>query len=723
MFPVRRTASLLGALLLGSTACIAGGEMPATPKSESGLSWASGHAVTSGMNQFNLTLQYMGRASGGDGTEEVRRTTVAMAQKSITDAKNFGARFLRTAVTGYGPVAHRDADGSDLGVWKQRPDDYWRQMDEMMDDLDAAEMSLVPSFVWNSAQFPAATGRETTRDLVANAASASWGLLSRYVTEFVERYKNRKTILFYELTNELNLQTDIDTRGTCLNEHKGEAEACSAIGNFSTDEMIGFTSRLAALIRSIDPAREISSGYGLPRQNAQSSRRERKWSNKNDSKTDFETYLADTHRDIDLISIHPYGGSNDLNRFGLNAVGLIDYLNRFASSRGKKLYVGEYGYDTKQGLASGRDPFMTDFVRALQQKGVAYSSPWVLEFYQFGPSTPDPVFNLEQGYTDAILSAFQDASEAAGTLVRATGGDHIPPSVVLTVPFRDDAELEPAQEIHVVASDDRAAVANVELWADGRKVLGDLGQQPPYRGVLDTTQLGPGSHVFVARTFDRAGNVADDFVQTHAVDRTASGAPMVRFAINGASSLVARPGMDLTYRWATANVASLRSTVEVDSPDGCGSANGPWVVSATHGTLRAKVLSCQLGHTYTLKLIATGTDGTTTEAIGVVQVAESAGPSIAFTASTLSALSVSAGAEIQYAWSTTGAIAVRSTVNVDAPDACGTVSGRVWEIDSLSGQKTGTPAPCQAGHMYTLVVTAVGEGSTEASARTTIAVK
>jgi hypothetical protein len=181
--------------------------------------------------------------------------------------------------------------------------------------------------------------------------------------------------------------------------------------------------------------------------------------------------------------------------------------------------------------------------------------------------------------------------------------------------------------------------------------------------------------------------------------------------------------MDLTYRWATANVASLRSTVEVDSPDGCGSANGPWVVSETHGALRAKVLSCQLGHTYTVKLIATGTDGTTTEAVAVVKVAESAGPSIAFTANALSALSVSPGADIHYAWSATRAVAVRSTVLVDAPDACGTVSGGPWEIDSLAGVKTGTPAPCQAGHTYTLVVTAVGEGGTESSASTTIVVK
>ena len=106
MSSARRTMSLIAALALASTACIAGGES-ATPSSESGLSGSATHEVTSGMNQFNLALQYMGRASGGDGSEGVRRTTVAMAEKSIQSAKTVGATFLRTAVTGYGPVEHR----------------------------------------------------------------------------------------------------------------------------------------------------------------------------------------------------------------------------------------------------------------------------------------------------------------------------------------------------------------------------------------------------------------------------------------------------------------------------------------------------------------------------------------------------------------------------------------------------------------------------------------
>ena len=35
-------------------------------------------------------------------------------------------------------------------------------------------------------------------------------MLERYVREFVERYKDHKAVLFYEVSNELNLTVDLD---------------------------------------------------------------------------------------------------------------------------------------------------------------------------------------------------------------------------------------------------------------------------------------------------------------------------------------------------------------------------------------------------------------------------------------------------------------------------------------------------------------------------------
>src|SRR5688572_12929322 len=120
------------------------------------LSWcalaAQVQQMPVGANKPDLAVQYLGTASGGDGSERYRRVTTAMAQKAIADAADAGIGFFRVAITGFAP--RKPGDRSDLALWQQDPQRYWSLIDQMMDDLDRAGLRLVPVLAWNSTQFP-----------------------------------------------------------------------------------------------------------------------------------------------------------------------------------------------------------------------------------------------------------------------------------------------------------------------------------------------------------------------------------------------------------------------------------------------------------------------------------------------------------------------------------------------------------------------------------------
>src|SRR5207253_2016376 len=80
-----------------------------------------------------------------------------------------------------------------------------------------------------------------------------------FIADFIGRYKARKTILFYELTNEMNLFADVELRKKC------RAGAPCAWDNFTTAQMIEFSRDMVRQIKSLDPSRPVTSGYSLPR--------------------------------------------------------------------------------------------------------------------------------------------------------------------------------------------------------------------------------------------------------------------------------------------------------------------------------------------------------------------------------------------------------------------------------------------------------------------------
>jgi len=460
-----------------------------------------------GLNKFDLTKQYLGTASGGEGSERYRKVTVAMARKSLADAANVGVSFVRVSATGFAPAAFNRA--GDLDLWVSTPAAYWARIDQLMDDLEGNGLKAVFTFVWNSVQFPAMTG-ESVRDMLTNPQSKSYRLGARYVDEFVRRYRGRSAILFYELTNELNLGADLDVVGRCRKEQA--AELCGPKGNYTTDEMIAFTGRLAAVIRNADAHVKISSGFSVPRKASQHlrSRPERVGGHADftpDTPAQFDKYLEDIHASVDIISVHIYPNSDNA-RFGesdVRSTTTFEASLRAARKIGKPLFVGEFG-DSERG-DSDESSFTMRMLKRIAELKPDYSALWVWEFYQTAPyktrDNRDTAYSMEPGVTDGQIARVRDTARRLGQTVRVSNaGKTRLPRVVLTWPL-ECAVLRPQQLVYAVASDDLGPVERVEFWIDD--TLAAIDKLPPYQTQLSTNKLTAGVHRLAAKAFDSAG--------------------------------------------------------------------------------------------------------------------------------------------------------------------------------------------------------------------------
>lgn len=462
-------------------------------------------SVTIGINKFDLLKQYSGATARQNAGVISNGVVLELAGKALDDARDIGVELVRVSVSGYGPSV--PGEPGDLDLWRTAPATFWARVDAMMEDLDSRGMRLVPTFLWNVAQFPA-MAKEKTSDLIRNPDSASWRLLSEYVSDFIIRYRNRKTILFYELTNELNLGVDLDHH-TCS---VGPAH-CAVLGNYTTDDMNAFIHRFALLVRKLDNSHPISSGFATPRAAAEHIRAYPAWKKHGpdwtrDTREQFIKHLKDIHQSVDIVSIHVYDDASN-RRFGSSdAADLVDVAKQAADEVGKPLFVGEFGEsDPTKATDTG---FSSRILRKLVELRVPYSAVWVWERYMTNPFQRFPN-SLEPGFTNFVNTRIQEINLGKSHAIRAARTrDSTAPRLVLVSPA-DCSEPTGKQVVAAVASDNSGKVSHVEFWLKGRRIDSDF--SPPYQAEFNADLLQPGKYRLEASAFDRAGNKASAFVQ------------------------------------------------------------------------------------------------------------------------------------------------------------------------------------------------------------------
>jgi hypothetical protein len=319
-------------------------------------------------------------------------------------------------------------------------------------------------------------GKDPITAFLRDPKSKSRQLLARFIEEFITRYAHRKTIFFYELTNEMNLVADVDLSGKC---QKSRTQSC-VWSNFTTADMIEFSRQLVVLIKRLDPSRKVTSGYAIPRPSAAHLMRRPAFAPGGpdwtlDTREEFDQYLLAIHAPFDIVSVHIYPAPGE-RRFGQNPgdeYDLVANAEAVAKRAAKPLFIGEFG-------DSGRTPFMTHLLEQIVRDHVDYAAIWTWEFYQTATyrthDTEPTKFSVEPGYSDDVISLLMDIERKMG-MGPPQAAANAPPRVVLTWPV-PCAVVDKPIDLNAVASEGAKSVQRVEFLVDGKLVGSAL--TPPY---------------------------------------------------------------------------------------------------------------------------------------------------------------------------------------------------------------------------------------------------
>lgn len=325
------------------------------------LLWNGKPMLLVSVNKFDLFLRFL---EGGESQQQ--------AAQAIEQAAAYGFTVIRFAGVGFYPSHMRNWSNERV---------YWGAFDALVQTAKQHRVYLVPVIHWNTYLFPD-MAHECVQDMLTNPDSRSRQYLWLYTYQLVSRYKGEPTVLFWELTNEMNLLADLEFqhpygRSDLNPVHKGTAYMRLRRDHFTTNQMIPFLKEWAEFIHRVDPSRPISSGFAAPRPAAQHLRRARgkgDWTE--DSEAEMEQYLRDTHPDpINLISIHFYRKHDNL-RFGNRDEDSAQVLAAFARAAqriGKPLYIGETGDEYTQRPSA---PFLRNVLEQVARLNIPLTLVW-----------------------------------------------------------------------------------------------------------------------------------------------------------------------------------------------------------------------------------------------------------------------------------------------------------------------------------------------------------
>jgi hypothetical protein len=266
-----------------------------------------------------------------------------------------------------------------------------------------------------------------------------------------------------------------------------------------------FARDVARTISSLDPTREVSSGYSLPRGSATHLQRRWEFYGGNadwtpDTSNEFAQNLLETQAPFNIVSIHVYS-PDETRPEGPSPIEHFDPIVAAAEAVHavkKKLFIGEFG-DEK-----ARTPFMTHTLADIVANRADYAAIWVWEFYQGSTYMPNQG-SVEPGYSDALLSDLIATERTLGTAPPRPARD-VPPRVVLTWPL-PCAAVDGPINLTAVASEGARGVEKVEFLVDGQKI--GVVTRPPYSIRFDPAHLASGIARITARATGASAITAD----------------------------------------------------------------------------------------------------------------------------------------------------------------------------------------------------------------------
>ena len=286
--------------------------------------------------------------------------TISAAEAALKQLHELGFKSIRV-------FAYSNAY-SDLMYNEAHQETYFKAMDQLFDLCDKYDikivmcMGLAESFLLKNEKIEEQgniVSTQNTVDIVSNPNCESRQNVYKYIEKIVNRYKERNTLLMWEIGNEGNLNADV---GETTNKQ-----------TYSLLQLAEFYGSCADKIREYDKEHLITSGDSVLRSCQWNLLEDVLKGNELSWQTDIREEqlkaLTLLNEKLDIISIHAYGlGISD-------NTATFDIYMQYADTLNKPLYVGE----TNGAFDLENEDFYLDskaYLNSIVNSGVQLSHWW-----------------------------------------------------------------------------------------------------------------------------------------------------------------------------------------------------------------------------------------------------------------------------------------------------------------------------------------------------------
>ena len=358
-------------------------------------------------NKFDLFYQIIAEYER-DGSYPNKRFQFHAAEAAVKQLSEAGFKSIRAFVF--------SSQYKDLMYNEEHQKTYFEAMDRLFDLCDKYDMKVVVcmgliephllalQYIEGEGWIP---GDESVADIVANPDGESRQNVYKYIDLFVNRYKDRKSVLMWEIKNEGNLELDIG-------EVTGDARV-------SLLQLANFYGDCADKIRAIDDKHLITSGDSVLRTaqwnlfKAVMEGQHISW--QIDTFDEHLKAVALLNEKLDVISAHIYGlGCGNTGDFvrndenGQTVDVTWDMFMEEAATLGKAFYNGEcntaIAYDAENFAVE-----MEKYLDAIIDAGVQLSHWWTFRSDRVG-FNDGPTWQCDEGVQwDLIIAANKKLKE------------------------------------------------------------------------------------------------------------------------------------------------------------------------------------------------------------------------------------------------------------------------------------------------------------------------
>jgi hypothetical protein len=380
-------------------------------------------------NKYDLFWQLYDQLASGKSLDETNPAVLAQ-DKALKALQQLGFKTIRIFALPWGPA------GPDSYADAAKRKNLFSALDKTLELCDRHNMRIVWSL--SAASFTDTKldpekgwiyGAEQERELIANPESRGRRLLYRYIDETVARYRGRKAVLMWEISNEVTLQADI---GDSNRMYNGERMP-------TLKEVSVFFDDVAKRIKSIDPLRLVSSGGSNMRECQWHLYQGQGWK-KDTFEQQYQCFqLLYASSAVDVMDIHSYPD----NEPGYKIAGTnggdewleVRGYQKMAQRLGKPLMIGELGlhavartnqtvwgktpdYFETYAEAKAAKPWIVKTLNEVIESGVGLTYWWCYQSDDPAEKSNPQRFDIDNERNPELMQAFVEANKRLKSSLR-----------------------------------------------------------------------------------------------------------------------------------------------------------------------------------------------------------------------------------------------------------------------------------------------------------------